>query len=296
MSVALLFIGPHCAQKEKYRPIDYTFRVPVPTVAAEKQSDRLPRLAVAITSIYSARESIAHFQELFSTIGKRCSVSMDLRYCKNYREAFLLFKTDSSDIGIVSPSLFILGRRDRCMRLLAVPEINGKTSFRAYLIVPKKSPAQRFDDLKNSGFAFTDSLSLAGYFYPLHCTLMGMEFWHTAVFAGSYDKALDLVNRNIVDGASIASYVFDYFNANLPEKTANIRIIEKSMDFGLPPIVIGNRVNAATALSLKKTFLSLSSDSAGIELLHSIGMERFVAAPESLYESAERMVPESAVQ
>jgi phosphonate transport system substrate-binding protein len=286
--------GPNCAPREKCRPIDYTLRVHLKTTV-EEQTSGFPSLSVAITSIYSARESYRHFQKLFSLIGNKCSVSMNIRYCKSYREAMLLFKSDSCDVGLVSTSLFIFGRRAGTMRLLAVPEINGKKNFQAYVIVPKQSTAKRFDDLKNSVFAFTDELSLTGHFYPLHCTLMGSDFWRKTVFAGSPDKAMDLVNREIVDGASVPSYVFDFFNANFPEETSNIRIMEKSPEIGLPPIVIGNRMNPAMASKLSVAFLSLSSDSTGNALLRSIGIDRFVAAPESLYASAERMVPKSVV-
>lgn len=294
VTTLLTFFCPFCAPKEKHRPIDYGARIRLNSTA-QKRTTGLPQLSVAITSIYSARESYMHFQKLFSMIGNKCSVSMNMRYCKNYREAFLLFKNDSSDIGVVSTSLFIFGRRAGIMRLLAVPEINGKNTFQAYLIVPKQSTAQRFGDLKNDVFAFTDELSLIGYFYPLHCTLMGPEYWHRTVFAGSNDRAMDLVNRDIVDGASVPSYIYNYFNATMPEETAGVRIIQKSQEFGLPPIVIGNRINKATATMLRNAFLSLESDSSGIVLLRSIGMERFVTTPETLYESAERMVPKSVV-
>jgi phosphonate transport system substrate-binding protein len=290
-----MLMVPGCAPKEKSQPVDYSARVPVKTAAPERR-DTIPPLHVVITSIYSAQESYAHFQELFSTIGKKCGVSIIVTYCRNYREALDKFKSDSVDIGVACPSLYVLGRRGRFMRLLAVPVISGRQTYQAYLIVPANSRLKHFNDLENRIFSLTDELSLVGYFYPLHRSPRGTSFWRKTVLAGSHDNAIGLVNQGIVDGASVSSHVFDYLKLHSPEKTANVRIIEKSEEFGLPPIVIGNRVSPAQASSLQSAFLSLSSDSAGTALLHSIGIDRFTIMPESLYASAEKMVPENAVR
>jgi phosphonate transport system substrate-binding protein len=293
--VVLSVLEPGCRSDNKHQHVDFSRRATVRNVAASPDSGKKTALSVVVSSIYSAQEIFSHYNDLFVHIGDQCSLPMKITYCKNSREAYRLFAEGLADVGLVGTGIFIIGKRNNLFKALVVPVIDGKATFQAYVIVHHPSPNQTFGDLKNRVFAFTDPFSLTGYFYPLSLSKEGTGFWKKTVFAGPHDYAIDLVQRGIVDGASVSSNVFDDVSRNYPEKTDHVRIIEKSDDFGIPPVVVRRSTPPQVEASLRAAFLKLKSESVGWELLQILGIDTFIVADDSLYASAVKFVPETVV-
>jgi len=284
-----------CQSDHKYQHVDFSRRVTVQNVGEPKNPEKKALLNVVISSIYSAQESFSHYNDLFAHIARLCSLSVKITYCKNSREAYQLFADGAADVGVLGTANFIIGKRNHLLKMLVVPVINGKKTFQSYVIVHDPSHNHTFEDLRDKVFAFTDQLSLTGYLYALSRSPDGLRFWKKTFFAGSHDNAIDLVERGIVDGASVAGNVFDDISRNNPEKTDHVRVIERSEDFGIPPIVIRQAAPAAVERSLRNAFVSLKSESAGWELLQVLGIDTFIVADDSLYASARKFVAETIV-
>jgi phosphonate transport system substrate-binding protein len=292
--VAMSVPGIGCRQGATHQPVDFSKRVAVQSPTG-KNAPKAASLNVVISSIYSAQESFSHYNDLFVYIGKQCGMSAKITYCKNYRESYRLLAEGSADVELVCTALYIVGRRNRILKALVVPVIDGKPTFQAYIIAHDPSPARTFADLRDGHFAFTDSLSLTGYFYPVSRFPQGIAFWKRTVFAGPQDYAVDLVQRGIVDGASVSSTVFNDIRRNNPERTDHVRVIEKSGEFGMPPVVIRTGAPQPVESALRNAFVKLRSESRGWELLQVLGIETFIVAEDSLYASAGPYVPESVV-
>lgn len=173
--------------------------------------------------------------------------------------------------------------------------VRGRCIFNAFVIVPKNSSVHSFNDLQGKIFAFTDELSLAGYFYPVFRSNGNVHFWSKTFITGSHDDAIDLVNQGIVDGASVSGYVFDMLRKQEPERTKNVRIIETSIDFGNPPIVLRAGVPEELENALRRTILELNSKTIGAKILSSDEIKMFVSGNDSLYATTYKMVPENII-
>jgi len=292
ITVVILF-GISCQTKKNYKAVDYSNRT-TPSQLTSKEPES-PVLSVVISTIYSAGESYSRYNDMMHLIGERCSMPVKVTYCKQYKEVYRLFKDGNADIGIVCPSVYVIGKRHGIIKLLVGPVIEGKKHFEACIIVPQLSPVHKFNELEGRTFSFTDNLSLAGYFYPVYRSGIGSRFWKQVTFSGSHDDAIDLVNRGIMDGASVSSHVLEYIAKQHPEKTKNVRILEKSEEFGLSPVVIGTGISAREETILRNAFTGLAEYSAGQDILSSIDVDRFIPVDDSLYASAYRMVPDSVI-
>jgi phosphonate transport system substrate-binding protein len=293
--IALAVIETGCRSENRYEEVDFSHRIPVQGAGGPDVSGKSASLVVAISPIYSALENFSHYNDLFDTIGRQCALSVKIIYCKNNREAYLLFAQGKADVGLIPTALYVIGRRNRLFKILVVPVIDGRPLFQAYVVAHNPSQIRTFEDLKGRHFAFTDRLSLTGYLFPLSRTSGTTDFFGKTVFAGTQDFAIDLVERGIVDGASVSSIVFNDVNRNNPEKTDHVRVIEKSGEFGTPPIVIRFSMPAAVETALRTAFMKLKSESGGWELLQILGIDTFINADDSLYASAGKFVPETIV-
>jgi phosphonate transport system substrate-binding protein len=284
-----------CRSDNRYQRIDFSRRVAVGNGDEIGSAGKRQPLVVVISSIYSAQQSFSHYDELFAAVGRESSLPLRVTYCKNYHDAYRLFAEGKADIGLVSTALYIIGKRNRLLKALVVPVIDGKTVFQAFVIVHDPSPIRTFTDLKSGVFAFTDRVSLTGYLYPLSRSPKGLGFWKKTVFAGPHDLAVDLVQRGIVDGASVSSTVFNDIARNDPERTDHVRVIERSENFGIPPIVIRRSMPAGMETALRTAFTKLKSESNGWELLQILGIDTFTVTDDSVYASAAQLVPDTIV-
>lgn len=279
-----------CRMPEKQEEIDFSAKEPLHA----ERNETVPQtseLVIAVAPMISAQESYSLYGEMIKHLQAKCLRPLKSVYCKKYADVYRLFKSGEADFGFLCSGLYVIGKRNKLMELLAMPVINGNPAFQAYVIVPSSSAARQFSDLAEKSFAFTDELSLTGYFYPLSRSLAQHRVWSTTMFSGSHDNSIGLVNRGVVDGASVSSMVYDYVQREHPEMTKGVRILEKSQLFASPPVVVSSRIDPAAKKGVLAAFLSLDQDSAGKELLRSLGIDKFITGDDRLYASVYSVVP-----
>lgn len=64
------------------------------------------------------------------------------------------------------------------------------------------------------------------------------KYFSKTIFTYSHDLSCELVNRGVMDAASVSSLVFDYLKQKSPAKVKNLKIIEESYEFPSPPVVV----------------------------------------------------------
>ena len=89
----------------------------------------------------------------------------------------------------------------------------------------------------------------------------------------------------MVDGASIDGLIYDYMKKSDPDRVKNIRIIEKSEKFGIPPIVVPKIISTEIKSQLRSVFLNMHKDSTGKKILMNLQIDRFEVAGDTLYDS-----------
>lgn len=263
--------------------VDFSIREEVHPVVA---NSKLP-LNAAVSAMTSPRENFSFYSKIFDYISKRIGRQIVYKQRKTYREINELLAQRELDFAFICSGAYVEAKKDFNAQILVVPQIGGKTVYYAYIIVQADSGLTNFEDIKSHSFAFTDPLSNSGHIYPAYLvkTLNQTEdqFFSNVVYTYAHDYSVQAVASRMVDAASIDSLIFDHINKAHPEKTANLRIIKKSMPFGMPPVVVHPELDPELRATLQSILLNMSEDDEGRETLSHLGIDRFLPGDDAEY-------------
>ena len=209
-----------------------------------------------------------------------------------YREIVALLRQGKCDVAWVCGYPYVRNRR--YMQLLAVPEFGGRPLYRSYLIVPARDTTTRsILDLRGRVFAFSDPDSNSGYLFPAYRLKELHEqadsFFGKSFFTWAHRKVVEAVAAGVADGGAVDGYVWETLARLQPKLTAATRIVERSPEFGFPPIVASAALPAQTLLEVRRVLLSMRADPKGKELLATLNLTGFVAGDDSLFAGIEQM-------
>ncbi|HMN15886.1 MAG TPA: PhnD/SsuA/transferrin family substrate-binding protein, partial [Bellilinea sp.] len=207
ISLALLAVG--CLSKPASSAIDLADLRALEPVADEGV---IP-LRIAIAAVLSPQGTLESYQPLLDYMGEQLNRPIQLIQRRTYQEVNILIEQGEVDVAFVCTGAYVAGSRDFGMELLAVPQVNGETVYHSYLIVAASSAADDLMDLRGATFAFTDPMSMTGFFYPSSLVrTLGNEpetFFSRIFFTYSHDKAINAVASGVADAAAVDSLVYD---------------------------------------------------------------------------------------
>ncbi|HIJ90168.1 MAG: phosphate/phosphite/phosphonate ABC transporter substrate-binding protein [Desulfobulbaceae bacterium] len=270
------------AEQERLVRLDKLQQLPAGQAEPDSQS-----LRIGVGAILSPQGTALSYQPLIDYLGRKMGKPAILVQRKTYQELNDLLARNVVDLGFICTGAYVEGIRKEAMSLLVVPLINGKSTYRAFVIVPGASPSQEFADLRGKVFAFTDPLSNTGYLYPISL-LQGMgrqpeTFFGRTIFTYSHDRSIAAVMEGLADGASVDSLVYDFAGKRNPEIFRRTRVIWESPDFGIPPVVVPRTISPEKKTLLKELLLGLHQDAEGERVLAELGVERFAEPAPGLY-------------
>ncbi len=264
------------------------------TDQSDNFTDTVKKLKVAVSAMISPKETFGYYKELFEYISHKINYQIDLKQRKTYQEVNDMLGNNEVDLAFVCSGAYIAEKKISNIEILAVPICNNKPFYQAYIITNKSSDIKRFEDLEGKTFAFTDPLSNTGKSYAdkrlrdLRTT--ADSFFHSTIYSYGHDISIYLVSKNIVDGATIDGLIYEYMTKFDPEPIQNLRIIEKSEEFGIPPIVIPSNLDENLKNKLKSIFLNIDKDSVGKEIINKLLIDKFVEGKDSNYNTIREMV------
>ena len=267
--------------------LDKLQQLPVGQAAPDSQA-----LRIGVGAILSPQGTALSYQPLIDYLGRKMGKPAILVQRKTYQELNDLLARNVVDLGFICTGAYAEDVKKEAVSLLVVPQINGRTTYRAFVIVPAASPVRELADLRGKIFAFTDPLSNTGYLYPLSL-LQGMgqqpeTFFGRTIFTYSHDRSMAAVMEGIADGASVDSLVYAFASKSNPEISRQTKVIWESPDFGIPPVVVPRTISPARKALLKELLLGMHRDAEGKKALAALGVERFVEPEPRLYDSKER--------
>jgi phosphonate transport system substrate-binding protein len=149
-------------------------------------------------------------------------------------------------------------------------------------------------DLQDKVFAFTDPISLSGRVYPTYLVhQLGStpeKFFDRTFFTYSHDEAIRAVASGVADGAAVDSLVYDFAITRDPSLSSQVRVIHRSPDFGIPPVVISPLARPQVKLELQSLLLNMSNDPQAAAALNSIGVESFILLEDDAYDGVRELL------
>lgn len=251
-------------------------------------------LRIAVSAISSPRETFEYYREMFKYIETSTGMKVNMIQRKTYEEVNSLLKTNQVDLAFVCSGGYVYGKDEGAFELLAISERNGSRIYQTYIITHKNTDIQKLEDLKGKRFAFTDPLSTSGKLYPAkRIKELGStpdDFFASYTYSYAHDNSIQLVSKQMVDGAAVNSLVFDFLAHSKPERVENIRIIEKSEWYGMPPIVVANGVSEELKAELKRIFLNIHNDKGSMNVLSKLMVDKYVSDSDTIYKSVRDMI------
>jgi len=290
--LALLTALSGCGGDSDYKPVDFSRTIVVAQPETKSVTDNVLRVAVA--AMISPKETFVYYQELLEYIGKNSGFRVQLIQRKTYDEVNQLFLKGEIDLAFICTGPYAVGKNRYGFEALATPQVRGQPFYQSYLIVPKESPYQRFEDLKGRVFAFTDPDSNTGAMVPrFWLAKLGQSpesFFSKTIFTYSHDNSIMAVAKGLVDAAAVDGHQWEYFERFNPTHTSKTRVILKSQQFGGPPLVASARLPGDFKSKIRELILSLHQNPEGKRILEKLLIDRFVAPREEWYEPARAMI------
>lgn len=214
---------------------------------------------------------------------------------RTYQEMMEMFRDEKIDAGWICGGPHV--RYTSLQRLLAVGVWKGKPFYQSYLIVPERDATTRsMADLRGKIFGYSDPQSNSGHNVPVgEIQRLGADpehFFSRTIYTYSHRKLVEGVAAGLLDGARVDGYIYDQMAHYFPELIAQTRLVQTSDDYGFPPIVARSSLPAADYRALQDTLLNMQNDKEGQALLAMMGLDRFIAGDEHLYDGIAALLKE----
>lgn len=250
-------------------------------------------IVFAISPMASPVSTVSSFSDFINYLSQKTGIKIILKQRRKYSEINSLLKSGDAQFAYTCTGAYLSGRKEFGLEVLAVPVVNGRTTYNSYIIVNSKSKIQTFEQLKGKVFAFTDPLSLSGRIYPAYLLeTMNMtpeKFFRKTFYTSSHEKSVESVAYGLADGAAVDSLIFeDMKRMNVPA-TAMVNIIQISPPYGIPPIVAAPGADKSIKQIILSSLLKMKDDPAGKKILETLHIEKFVLPDPAIYHSAVQM-------
>jgi phosphonate transport system substrate-binding protein len=257
-----------------------------PVIPAEGQN---AGLRIGSAALISPVETMRSYSALYNYIGQKVGLTPEVYQRRTYAETNELVRSGGVDMALVCSYAYVLGKQEFSMEAIAVPVVRGKAEYYSYIIVRSDSGIRSFDDLRGRAFAFTDPISTSGRLYAegllVDRNTTVQEFFRQTTFTFSHDNSIKAVAEGVVDGAAVDSLVYEQKVKQDPDLGRKLKIIERSLPFGAPPIVVNPKLEPELKRKLQATLLTMHATPEGQRVLADLDIERFVPADDHWYDS-----------
>lgn len=279
LGVTTIFLMMACNQA----PRDVKVVDPTKTHESQQSSsadqDYRP-LKVAVSSILSPKETFESYEDIFQYISTQLDIPIEFHQQRTYEETNAMLEEGQLDLAFICSGAYADLNPDTGVELFAFPVCNGEKFYKGYIITHESYQAESLEDLAGTSFAFTDPLSNTGYLYVKHRLMeMGREhesFFGSTLFSNGHDVSIQMVSKGIVDAASVSNLVFEYLKEKSPGRVENVKIIEVSENYGMPPVVVTSRLDTVTRNQIKALFAHMHEDSNAKVFMDELLIDRFI--------------------
>ena len=181
-----------------------------------------------------------------------------------------------------------LVRNQKQLRLLAVPVYQGRPLYRSLILSGARGQTPTsIEQMAGQVFAFSDPDSNSGYLYPVYRLREVLRtqpgFFRREFFTWGHRNTIEAVASGLADGGAVDSYVWQSMVQQYPHYARQVRVVERSPEFGFPPIVTHKDLPNTLHQHLAATLHQMHADPEGLELLKALNLDRFEPGSEADY-------------
>lgn len=251
-------------------------------------------LRIGISSMITPVDTVKYYDDIVNYIGKKMGTKVTLIHRKRYEEMNRLIMKKEIDIAFICTAAYVHLAENANIEIVSAPVKEEKPFYRSFIIVHKDSDIKSFVDLKGKSFVFVDPLSNTGYLYPVYRVISMKstpdKFFSKTSFSYSHNKSIELVAKRLVDGAGVENLVFEYMKEMGSPYISQVKVIEESVDFASPPVIIRSDLPENIKRQVKSIMFNMHNDSEGKEILKNMKIKKFVAVQDKDYDTVRSML------
>jgi phosphonate transport system substrate-binding protein len=252
-----------------------------------------PILRAGVASMITPVSTVKYYQQVVEYLGQKLGMPAEMVHRTTYDEIDVMLEEGRLDIAFICSSPYVLDQKKFGVELLVAPQVAGAVFYHSDIIVHKDSKIETFEQLRGKSFVFVDPKSNSGRLYPAFLLAKRHDtpesFFSSFLYSYSHNKSVEIVAKNRADGAAVDSIVYDYMAATDSPYAAETRIIHRSPQFGIPPVVVPPGIDPQLKLAMRDVFLRMHEDPLGKNILLAMRIERFVLVPDSNYDPIRAM-------
>lgn len=273
--------------------ITFLCLVAVLSTSARAADTKPPTIRAGVASMITPVSAVRYYQQVVEYIGKKLGIQAEMVHRTTYDEIDVMLENRELEVAFICSSPYVLDHEKFGAELLVVPQVNGEVIYHSEIIVHKDSDIESFDQLQNTTFAFVDPKSNSGKLYPTYLLARQDQspesFFASYLYSYSHNKSVELVAKRRADGAAVDSIVYAFMKATGSPYAKETKVIHRSPQFGIPPVVVPPQLPLHLRASLKSVFIDMHNDPEGHKILAQMRIERFVEARDSDYDSIRAM-------
>lgn len=255
-------------------------------------TDENPSIIFAIAPVISPERNMEDYQELAGYIAKELTKPVKIIQRKTYHEINELIRIGKVNLALICTGAYLDAKNNELpLEVISVPVYNGAKSYHSLIVVRSDSPVKSMLELQGKSFAFSDPLSLTGYFYPLYYYItkgiIPDKFFSTSIFTYSHEGSINLVLDKIADAAAVNEMLYAFELKHYPDLENKIRIIHRSLPLGITPVVMSASSDSVLKNQVQRVLAEMKYNHAGRQLLKKLGIENFESPTASVYNSAD---------
>lgn len=250
-------------------------------------------IRAGVASMITPVSAVKYYQQVVEYLGKKLGVPAEMVHRTTYDEIDMMLEEGQLDVAFICSSPYVMDNDKFGVELLVAPLVKGKPFYQSNFIVHRDSPVKVVDDLRNKTFVFVDPKSNTGRLYPAYFLVKKHEtpesFFSSYLYSYSHNKSVEMVAKKKAVGAAVDSIVYDFMVATNSPYAQETRVIHRSQQFGIPPVVVPPGLSPFFKSAIREVFLNMHTDPDGKRILEGMKIDKFVEVPDSNYDSIRAM-------
>jgi phosphonate transport system substrate-binding protein len=253
-------------------------------------------LRVGFVPAEDAQQVMQNAQPIIDILQKQLGMEIQPFVAADYTGVVEALRVNKLDVAFLTPASYVLAKNEANVKVVLKSERKGIASYYAAIITRADSGIQRLEDLRGKTFAFGDVLSTTGNIFPRKMFkergIDPVRDFKQILYSGGHDATvLAVLNGKVDAGATYANSPDGDDTAWMrylknPADEKKIRAIAFSEPIPADNLVINGNLDEAIAKKLEETFLQLSGDPKGKQMMRDLyQIDGFVPATDRDYDS-----------
>jgi phosphonate transport system substrate-binding protein len=253
-------------------------------------------LRVGFVPAEDAQQVMQNAQPIVDILQKELGMEVQPFVAADYTGVVEALRVNKLDIAFLTPASYVLAKNEANVKVILKSERKGIPSYYAAIITRADSGIKTLDDLRGKTFAFGDALSTTGNIFPRKMFkergIDPVRDFKQILYSGGHDATvLAVLNGKVDAGATYANSPDSDDTAWMrylkdPKDVKKIRAIAFSEPIPADNLVINGNLDEAIAKKVEETFLQLSRDPKGKQMMRDLyQIDGFVPATDRDYDS-----------